>query len=146
MGAIVANANFERRRHQAPMAEMNVVPLVDVMLVLLVIFIVTAPLLTHAVKIELPQVSSTPNVARAENVQIAIREDGSVFIDGEATPVEAMPGQFAAMAARQPQPELHIHADRNARYEAIARVMALGARAGIVRIGFVSEPGALPVP
>ncbi len=122
------------------MADMNVVPLVDVMLVLLVIFIVTAPLLTHAVKIDLPKASSSANITKPEHIEFGIREDGSLFWSGEAVTLDALPARFVAEASKQPQPEVHIRADRHVHYEKVAQVMALAAKAGLVRIGFVSEP------
>lgn len=133
-------ANFERRHHAAPMADMNVVPLVDVMLVLLVIFIVTAPLLTHAVKIDLPKASSTANITKPEHIEFGIREDGTLFWSGESVSFDQLPQRFVLEAAKQPQPELHLRADRHVHYEKVAQVMAIAARAGLVRIGFVSEP------
>jgi biopolymer transport protein ExbD len=140
----MASADISRRRHGAAMsdmADMNVVPLVDVMLVLLVIFIVTAPLLTHAVKIDLPKASSSANVTKPEHIEFGIREDGSLFWSGEHVRLDQLTARFAAEAARQPQPELHIRADRHVHYEKVAQVMALAAKAGLVRIGFVSDPG-----
>ena len=122
------------------MADMNVVPLVDVMLVLLVIFIVTAPLLTHAVKIDLPKASSSVNLTKPEHIEFGIREDGSLFWNGEVVGVEQLPARFATEAKKQPQPEVHIRADRLAHYEKVAQVMAAAAKAGLVRIGFVSDP------
>ena len=122
------------------MADINMVPLVDVMLVLLVIFIVTAPLLTHAVKIDLPKASSAVNITQPSHIEFGIREDGQLFWNGEALPIDALAQRFAAEARKQPQPELHIRADRHAHYEKVAQVMALAARAGLARIGFVSDP------
>jgi biopolymer transport protein ExbD len=136
----MANADISRRRHGAPMADMNVVPLVDVMLVLLVIFIVTAPLLTHAVKIDLPKASSNVNLTKPEHIEFGIHEDGSLFWNGAAVGLADLPARFAAEAQKQPQPEVHIRADRLAHYEKVAQVMAAAAKAGLVRIGFVSEP------
>ena len=136
----MAIGSFDERRHRGPMAEMNVVPLVDVMLVLLVIFIITAPLLTHAVKIDLPKASSAPNLTRPDHIELAIREDGSLFWNGEAIALEELKTRFAAEARRDPQPELHIHADRLAYYDSVAKVMASAAKAGLGRIGFVSQP------
>ncbi|HRH75371.1 MAG TPA: biopolymer transporter ExbD, partial [Zoogloea sp.] len=132
----MARGDFNRYRGKMPMADMNVVPLVDVMLVLLVIFIVTAPLLTHSVKIELPKASSSPNITRPEHIEFGIRENGELFWNGEAVALDALPARFAAEAAREPQPEVHIRADRNVRYDVVARVMAAAAKAGLVRIGF----------
>jgi biopolymer transport protein ExbD len=132
--------SFDGRRQMAPMADMNVVPLVDVMLVLLVIFIVTAPLLTHAVKIDLPKASSSANVTKPEHIEFGIRENGELYWNGEKVALAELGPRFGDQAKRQPQPELHIRADRNARYEGVAQVMSAAAKAGLVRIGFVSDP------
>lgn len=136
----MAKADISRRHHDEPMAAMNVVPLVDVMLVLLVIFIVTAPILTHAVKIDLPKASSAVNVTKPEHIEFGIREDGSLFWNGETVTLDQLPQRFAIEAAKQPQPELHIRADRLVAYEKVAKVMAAAAKAGLTRIGFISEP------
>jgi biopolymer transport protein ExbD len=136
----MAQGNFNRYRGKLPMADMNVVPLVDVMLVLLVIFIVTAPLLTNAVKIDLPKASSSVNITKPEHIEFGIRENGELFWNGEAVTLDNLPQRFAVEASRQPQPEVHIHADRFVHYETVAKVMALAAKAGLVRIGFVSDP------
>jgi len=122
------------------MADINVVPLVDVMLVLLVIFIVTAPLLTHSVKIDLPKASSNPNITKPEHIEFAIRAGGELYWNGEPVNPAALPPRFAAEARKRPQPELHIRADRLAHYELLAQVMSGAAKAGLVRIGFVTEP------
>jgi biopolymer transport protein ExbD len=129
-----------RYKGKLPMADMNVVPLVDVMLVLLVIFIVTAPLLTHAVKIDLPKASSAVNLTKPEHIEFGIREGGDLYWNGEAVSLQELPARFASAASTQPQPEVHIRADKHAYYEKVAQVMSLAAKAGIVRIGFVSEP------
>ena len=136
----MAARNFRRYRDKTPMADMNVVPLVDVMLVLLVIFIVTAPLLTHSVKIDLPKASSSVNITKPEHIEFGIRENGDLFWNGELVPQEILAQRFAQEATKQPQPELHIRADRHVFYEKVAQVMAQAAKAGLVRIGFVSEP------
>jgi len=132
--------SFDSRRHQSPMADINVVPLVDVMLVLLVIFIITAPLLTNAVKIDLPKVSSRPNLTQPDHIEFAIQEDGSLYWNGAPVTLDELGPRFAAEAARQPQPELHIRADRMTYYDHVAKVMAAAAKAGLGRIGFVSNP------
>ena len=125
---------------QAPLAEINVVPLVDVMLVLLVIFIITAPLLTHSVKVDLPKVSSSPNITQPDHIEFGIRSDASLYWNGEPVEREQLAERFAATAAQSPNTELHIRADRNAHYEHVARVMSIAAKAGLVRIGFVTDP------
>ena len=131
---------FNKYHRQAPMADMNVVPLVDVMLVLLVIFILTAPLLTHAVKIDLPKASSSANITKPEHIEFGIRENGELFWNGEKVAPGDLGPRFAVAARQQPQPELHIRADRNARYESVAQVMSAAAKAGLTRIGFVTDP------
>jgi biopolymer transport protein ExbD len=113
---------------------------VDVMLVLLVIFIVTAPLLTHAVKIDLPKATSSVNITKPEHIEFGIREGGDMFWNGEQISMADLQSRFAAEALKQPQPEVHIRADRHAYYENVAKVMAAAAKAGLIRIGFVSEP------
>jgi len=136
----VAMGSFDPRRGQGPMADINVVPLVDVMLVLLVIFIITTPLLTNAVKIDLPRASSAPNVTKSEHIELGIRENGDLYWNGEKVTMDQFAPRFAAAAKTQPQPELHIRADRHAEYEPVAKVMSLAARSGLTRIGFVTEP------
>ena len=136
----MAIGNFESYRYQDPEAEINVVPLVDVMLVLLVIFIITAPLLTHAVKIDLPKASSSVNITQPDHIEFGIREDGALYWNGSKIVPEDVGARFAAESRKQPQPELHIHADRFTHYENVAKVMALAAKNGLSRIGFVSDP------
>ena len=143
----MAFGSFSGNRGSAPMAEINMIPLIDIMLVLLVIFIITAPLLTNAVKIDLPKASSSPNVMQADNVQIAINADGQLYWNGETIDKATLIARFAVEGARAQSPELHLHADRNARYEVIAEVMSEAATAGLSKIGFVTDPSAAaPVP
>ena len=123
-----------------PLAQINMVPLIDVMLVLLIIFMVTAPLLTHAVKVDLPKATSSANLTRAENVQLAIDAKSQVFWNGETVSGEEFTTRLKAAAGLQPQPELHIHAERTTPYEKVAQVMSEAARQGLMRIGFVTDP------
>ena len=134
----MAFGSFDSSRHQGLMTEINVVPLVDVMLVLLVIFIITAPLLTNAVKIDLPKATSTPNITKLDHIEFGIREDGSFYWSGEKVEAASLPDRFALEAKKQPKPELHIRADRLAHYELVAQVMSAAAKAGLTRIGFVT--------
>ena len=136
----MAFGGFNKEVQGAPMAEINMVPLIDVMLVLLVIFIVTAPLLTHAVKVDLPRASSQPNETKPDNIQFAIDAKGGLYWNGETVEKALLAPRFAQAAKRQPQPELHLRAERTTPYEKVAEVMALASQAGLVRIGFVSEP------
>jgi biopolymer transport protein ExbD len=132
--------SFNSQQQHSVKAEINVVPLVDVMLVLLVIFIITAPLLTNSVKIDLPKASSSPNITKPYHIELAIREDGSLFWNGEQVQVKSIDSRFALEAKKQAQPELHIHADRLTHYENVALVMSAAAKAGLVKIGFVTDP------
>lgn len=131
---------FNREGATPPMAEINMVPLIDVMLVLLVIFIITAPLLTHAVKIDLPKAASQPNLTRPDHIAISIDKAGAVFWNGEKVDRADLAQRLAASSKVQPQPELHIRADKITPYQALAEVMAAAAREGMSRIGFVSDP------
>jgi biopolymer transport protein ExbD len=96
--------------------------------------------LTHAVKVDLPKASSSVNITKPEHIQFGIRKDGSLFWNGEAVTLASLSARFAVEARKNPQPELHIRADRQAYYELVARVMSSATRAGIVRIGFVTDP------
>ncbi|NOT16276.1 MAG: biopolymer transporter ExbD [Methylotenera sp.] len=130
---------FNSHQPQAK-AEINVVPLVDVMLVLLVIFIITAPLLTHSVKIDLPKASSNPNITKPDHVELAIREDGSLYWNGELVPKASLSARFEVEAKKEPQPELHLKADGTSKYENVAQVMSIAAKTGLTKIGFVTDP------
>jgi biopolymer transport protein ExbD len=123
-----------------PMAEINMVPLIDVMLVLLVIFIVTAPLLTHAVKMDLPRASSQVNQTPPETVQVGIDIAGNLSWNGEKVNLISFSDRLAGAAAQRPQPELHVRADQYVAYGAVAQVLAAASRAGVAKVGFVSLP------
>ena len=136
----MAFASFDSQRASAPMSDINMVPLIDVMLVLLVIFIVTAPLLTHAVKLELPRASAQVNQAKADKIEFAIDAAGALFWNGEAVTREEANARFAAAGQQQPQPEIHLRADQAVAYRHVARTLADASRAGLSKVGFVSEP------
>jgi biopolymer transport protein ExbD len=138
----MAFGSLESGDDNAPLAEINMVPLIDVMLVLLVIFMVTAPLLTHAVKVALPKASSAPHESQVADVQLGIDKDGRVFWNEHAVDAAALSERLHAAAQMQPQPALHIRADRSTPYEKVAQAMSEAARQGVSRIGFVTEPGA----
>jgi biopolymer transport protein ExbD len=124
----------------APLAEINMIPLIDVMLVLLVIFIVTAPLLTHAVRIDLPRVSTEPIATKPQIVALAIDAAGDTFWNGERVDPTGLELKLAEAAKHEPQPELHLSVDRTTQYQVVAQVMAAASKAGMTRIGFVSDP------
>jgi biopolymer transport protein ExbD len=136
----VAFGGFRQESAPMPMAEINMIPLIDVMLVLLVIFIITAPLLTHAVKLDLPKASSQPNLTRPDHIALSIDGAGTLYWNGEIVNRRTLRERLDAASRQKPQPEIHLRADRGTRYQAIAEVMADSASAGMSRIGFVSEP------
>jgi biopolymer transport protein ExbD len=121
-------------------AEINMIPLIDVMLVLLVIFIITAPLMTHAVKVNLPVASSQPSPDKPETVDLSIKADGSVFWNAEPVDATAWQAKMDHAAQKNPQPEIHIRADGDLAYRNVAQIMSDAARAGLSKLGFVTEP------
>ncbi len=125
---------------EEPIVEINMVPLIDVMLVLMIVFMVTAPLLTHAVKLELPRAASTALDVEHEALRVEIDAAGTTWLDGEALDAVALAARFEQVARRAPGTELLLRADRSTPYETIARVMSQASRNGIARIGFVTDP------
>jgi biopolymer transport protein ExbD len=122
------------------MSEINVTPLVDVMLVLLVIFIITAPLLAYALRLDLPDVKAAAAATRPDTVKLAIEADGTLRWNDERIDDAQLTLRLQESAKKQPQPELHLLADKGTRYEAIARVMSAAQLAGITKLGFVTDP------
>lgn len=131
---------FSAGEHSQPMSEINTTPLVDVMLVLLVIFIITAPLLTHAVKIDLPQASSKPLEEKPEVIDLAVNADGKMFWNDIEVAADALPAKLQAAAANAEQAELQIRADKTTQYQVLAEVLAQAQTAGMKKVGFVSQP------
>ena len=138
----MAFASFDSQRASAPMSDINMVPLIDVMLVLLVIFIVTAPLLTHAVKLDLPKASSQVNELKPDKIEFAIDGAGVRFWNGETVTREEAAQRFADAGQKQPQPEVHLRADQAVAYRYVAETLADASKAGLSKVGFVSEPDA----
>ena len=136
----MAFGGLSENRSSRPVAEINMIPLIDVMLVLLVIFMVTAPLLTHAVKVNLPKASSTVDVSQRDSIHLSIDREGRVFWNGEAVVESDWRARMRQAADQDPQPELHINADGDIAYRRVMEVMSDAARAGLTRIGFVSDP------
>ena len=122
------------------MNEINMTPLVDVMLVLLIIFIITVPVMKHAISVELPQASSEQQNLKPETIQLSVDAQGGYFLNQTAVTEEVLVGQLQAEAAKQPQPELHIRGDKAVRYEFVAQAMATAKQAGLHKIGFITEP------
>jgi biopolymer transport protein ExbD len=123
-----------------PMMDINTTPLIDVMLVLLIMFIITLPVMTHAVKLDMPQTrNTTPPPVVTEPIRIDIDWDGAIIWDGSQVQLEQLEGYFRREAQKQPQPELHVRPDRRADYDTVAKVLALAQRNGMQRIGFVGN-------
>ncbi|HJV73050.1 MAG TPA: biopolymer transporter ExbD [Noviherbaspirillum sp.] len=120
--------------------EINTTPLVDVMLVLLIIFIITIPVMNHSVKIDLPRASSQPNEAKPENINLAIDAEGKVYWNADVVDAIQMQSRIDEAAKLTPQPELHIRAERTTQYEKVAQVMAAAQSGGLGKIGFVTDP------
>ena len=137
----MAIGSFNSAGTQAPMAEINTTPLVDVMLVLLIIFMITAPLMTHSVKVELPRAASTPTPDKPQTLQVSIDAENTVFVADEVVDRDSLEARFRAAVMQDAQVELHLKADRSTRYEAVAEAMSAARRAGLSKIGFVTQPG-----
>jgi biopolymer transport protein ExbD len=124
------------------MNEINMTPLVDVMLVLLIIFIITVPVMKHAVNIDLPRATSEPEVTKPQNILFTVAADGSYYWNENKIDDAALPALLSAEAAKEPQPELHIRGDKAVRYERVAKAMSEAREAGVRKIGFITEPDA----
>jgi biopolymer transport protein ExbD len=121
----------------------NTTPLVDVMLVLLIIFLITVPVITQTIKLELPKESNIPLMTKPENITIAVNRDGEIFWGVERLPdIEALVARLKIESIKEPQPEVHIRGDSEVRYEAVGRVVVACQRAGIFKVGFITEPPA----
>jgi len=122
-------------------ASINTTPLVDVMLVLLIIFLITIPVINKTVKVELPKAVNIPTQTKPENITIAVDKEGAIYWnDKKVADRNELLGLIEGAAVRKPQPEVHIRGDRDTHYEAIGRVMYAIQRGGIVKVGFLTEP------
>jgi biopolymer transport protein ExbD len=139
----MAFGGFERQPGPSqPMAEINVTPLVDVMLVLLVIFIITAPLLSYAIKLDLPNDPAPAAEPAPATIRLSIDAAGAVYWDGDPLADGELTRRMAAAAKAATLPEVHVRADKATRYERIAFVLSTAQQAGLAKIGFVTEPAA----
>ena len=119
----------------------NTTPLVDVMLVLLIIFLITIPVVTQSIKLELPKERNVPTQTKPENIVIAVNRDGEVFWGVERlADNESLVTRLKTVSVKEPQPEVHIRGDGEVRYEAVGRVVVACQRAGILKVGFITEP------
>jgi len=136
----MAFGSFERKTSSQPMAEINMVPLIDVVLVLLVIFIVTAPLMTNVVKLDLPKATTNADLQKPEKIEFAIDAQGSLFWGGERLTREQAVEKFAEAGRKRPQPEVYLRADATVPYRYVAETLGDASKGGLSRIAFVSEP------
>ena len=120
--------------------EINTTPLVDVMLVLLIIFIITIPVINHSIKIDLPRATNQPNETKPENISLSIDAKGLIYWNTELIDMAQMSARFAESSKKIPQPELHIRAERTTQYEKIVEVMAAAQTGGLSKIGFITDP------
>jgi biopolymer transport protein ExbD len=135
----MAFGGFNDNNQQAPMSDINVTPMVDVMLVLLVIFIITAPLFTHAIKLDLPNAPAAAAPQKPETITLSINGEGRVFWNNDAIEQKDLGPRLAQEAQKNPQPELQLRADKATRYEVIAQVMAAAQTNGMTKLGFVTD-------
>ncbi len=126
------------------MSEINMTPLVDVMLVLLIIFIITVPAMKHAVSIDLPRANSQPQTTKPLTLRLSVDASGQYFLNEEPSSDEAVNNQLQSAAQQVTQPELHINGDKAVRYERVVQAMAAAQRAGIKKISFVTQPSSTP--
>ncbi len=122
------------------LAEINMIPFIDVMLVLLIIFIITVPVIKHSVNVELPQASVERVQDKPENIRLSVDAQGQYFWNDQQVQDDDFANRLAQAAAQEPQPELHIRGDKAVRYERVAQAMAAAQRAGVRKIGFITEP------
>ena len=122
------------------MNEINMTPLVDVMLVLLIIFIITVPVMKHAVNIDLPRASNQAQTTKPDTLRLSVDAQGRYFMNDIPVADEALAPRLQAAAAQNPQPDLHIRGDKAVRYERVAQAMAAAQQAGLRKIGFITEP------
>ncbi|HEX5686435.1 MAG TPA: biopolymer transporter ExbD [Ideonella sp.] len=121
----------------------NTTPLVDVMLVLLIIFIITIPVVTQSVQLTLPKEINVPTQTKPENILLAVSKDGDVYWNTKKMPdMEVLVEALKKESIKEPQPEVHIRGDENVRYESVGRLIVAAQRAGIAKVGFITEPPA----
>jgi biopolymer transport protein ExbD len=129
---------FSSDNSGGPMSDINVTPLVDVMLVLLIIFIITAPLMSHKVQVELPQANLDRNEKRAPPITLAVKEDGSLYWNDEAITKEILESRLSSVAQQTPQPPLNLRGDRTTRMGTINEITKIAQNQGMLDIGFVA--------
>lgn len=132
--------NVGQQEEGGLVATIDTTPLVDVMLVLLIIFLITIPVATHTMAVELPKQTHQPNETRPENINLSVTVDGAVYWNAQPLSQQVLVDRLKEISQDKPQPAIHIHADEAASYEPIGRVVLAAQRAGIQKLGFITEP------
>jgi biopolymer transport protein ExbD len=139
--------NAPAEEEERALSEINTTPLVDVMLVLLIVFMITIPVITKTVPVDLPQVRNEATKTKPENINLSVNKEGQVFwnqvLVGDN---DELLNRFDSIARLTPQPEVHIRADQKTRYEYVGRVIVDAQRKGIMKVGFITEPGGVGTP
>ncbi|MCC7548247.1 MAG: biopolymer transporter ExbD [Burkholderiales bacterium] len=136
----MAFGGFSEGDSARPMAEINMIPLIDVMLVLLVIFIVTAPLLTHAIRVDLPEATAQVSMSPPQSIDLTIDGQGQLFWDSRKIEKSELERRFVTISGQNPQPQLRLRAERTTQYQVLAEVLALAQTTGVTRLAFITEP------
>lgn len=131
---------FEDDADEGLMSEINMTPLIDVMLVLLIVFLIAIPAIEHAIKLDLPHVGTSQRDAEPAHVEVAVRADGTIVWNGANVDAAGLHAALGHAAQASPQPELRLRADRKVPYERVAEVMSAAQESGLTRIGFVTQP------
>ena len=139
-GSLTPQGRRARSFHRQPISDINVVPFIDIMLVLLVVFMVTAPMMTEGVQVALPEVESTPITEQTEPVQVTIKQDGNIFIQEKAIQLNDLAATLKAIKEQKPQTNILLRADKNVNYGRVMEVMSSLQLAGLVDVGLVTEP------
>lgn len=132
--------SFNHIQQDDVMNDINMTPLIDVMLVLLIVFMVTLPVMTNAVKLDLPTATSAPTNNEPQHVVVAVQTDGAVHWDQETVDLATLKARLAVAAQKEPQPDIQIYADKAVRYESVASVLVATQQAGLTKIDFVTQP------
>jgi biopolymer transport protein ExbD len=122
------------------MSEINTTPLVDVMLVLLIVFMITIPVVTQTVPVQLPDVENIATETKPENINISVNREGQTFWNSALVSNEELLARLESIAGQKPQPEVHVRADQATRYEYVGRVIVSAQRKGIMKVGFITQP------
>jgi len=125
------------------LSTINTTPLVDVMLVLLIIFLITVPVVTHTVPVSLPRESNTPTQTKPQNINISVDKNGTIYWNQTKLPnLAALQARMLTLSNVQPQPEVHVWGDQDAHYQSVGEVLLAAQRAGIQKVGFITQPPA----